>query len=460
MQRFSRWFNGGLFGSYLVEQFSDDEPLIRLHNSIDWNNLSYRIGKFYDPEIGRPSIDLKLIMSIIMLQNIYNLSDEAVIENWSRNVAFQAFSGANYFTLDRPFHPSTLTKFRQRIGKEGLEIIFAQTVLIHPHDCLEKEVIIDTTVQPKYTSYPNDTKLRLDVINQIWAMGVHLDISFDINYSDRVSELKKIINFTKATKNKTKLIEKDSAISELKDIANYLIDQLEVKAHPITKLDPIFINSMSNYRKAVNQKKDDKRKIYSIYEPHIACIAKGKAHKKFEFGNKVSIAIGADQKIILGVASFIGTPYDGDTVEDTLKMMKRVFNGYAPEVLIADLGYRGRPMVLDTKVITPVDYRNATNPSEKETILVQLSKRSTIEPIIGHLKSDHGLARNRLHGVLGDHINALCSAIGFNLRKFLHKQGAQTIEAIRYVVNKKSKTRKVPFVRPDIKSHRLFPLTA
>jgi IS5 family transposase len=387
-----------------------------LAKSIDWVDLCHAIAKFYDPEIGRPSADLRQLISITMLQNIYNLSDESITLAWSQNMYFQAFSGSPVLVQDPPFNSSTLTNFRKKIGPGGLEIIFAESVRIHGLDCLEDTIIMDTTVQPKYTAFPTDTKLRLDVINQCFAMSDHLDIKFDFDYHDRVVELKKLVNFTKATKSETKKSIKEAAINELKDIANSLLDQLLAKTHPETRNDPNFMESMANYRKAVNQKKDDKDKIYSIFEPHIACIAKGKAHRKYEFGNKVSVAIGLERKVIVGIASLTGSPYDGDTVAPTLTMMSRVHDGYGPLEVIGDLGYRGRPEVLGTKVLTPSDLRGADDPTEREIMLSKLRKRSAIEPIIVHLKSDFGLNRNMLHGIAGDHINSISAAIGFNLR--------------------------------------------
>jgi IS5 family transposase len=303
---------------------------------------------------------------------------------------------------------------------------------------------MDTTVQPKYITFPTDSKLRLAVIDQCQAIADHLDIKIDFDYYERVKELKKLINFTKSTKSEDKKHAKESAKSELKDISNILLDQLMLKAEPETKLDPIFVEAMSNYRKAVCQQKNDKEKIYSIYEPHVACIAKGKAHRKYEFGNKVSLAIGLESKIILGVASFTGCPYDGDTVEPTLSMMSRVHDGYGPLEVIADLGYRGRPEILGAKVLTPFDLRKANDPLERKNIVLKLTKRSAIEPIIGHLKTDYGLDRNLLHGIVGDQINSLSAAIGFNLKKFINIKGSKILVAVcsKRNIRPKSKTKR------------------
>jgi IS5 family transposase len=140
MHGFGPQFKNLLFGIFLidvVEKHNPNDPLIILAREIDWKNLCDAIGKFYDSEVGRPSVDLRIIIGIIMLQNIYNFYYEAILEMYKDNIIFQAFSGAPYFSFKKPFHQSTLTNFRKRIGKEGLEIIFAESVRIHGATCLE-----------------------------------------------------------------------------------------------------------------------------------------------------------------------------------------------------------------------------------------------------------------------------------------------------------------------------------
>jgi IS5 family transposase len=443
----------GIFGTPLCDLVDQKDPLILLRNAIDWKSLCFRIGEFYDANIGRPSVDLRTLISILLLQRIFNVSDDAIMTTWTQNVYYQAFSNKEFYTSLRPFDPSTLCNFRKRVGKDGLEIIFAEIVRIHGPECLEKEAIIDSTVQGKYTTYPTDTKLRLSVINQCNAFASHFGITFDSDFSNEVVDLKKIVNFTKSTKSKTKLAQKNQAIERIKEISNILLDELSSKVHPETLNDPIFQECLSNYRKAVNQGKDDNNKIYSIFEPHVACIPKGKAHTKFEFGSKTSIIIGRKHKIILGVSTFTGNPYDGDTIFASIEMMQRCHNGYTPEELSSDLGYRGRDIVLGAKIITPDTYRNESDPAIKLELGSKLRSRSSIEPIIGHLKSDHSLRRNLLHGIEGDHANALLAAVGFNCRKYLNLCGLKAIEAVstspRVVTRAKNKTRKVPFLRPE-----------
>lgn len=384
-----------------------------------------------------------------MLQSIYNLSDESVIQHWTQNVYFQAFSGALCFTLSQPFTPSTLCNFRKKVGKDGLELIFAESVRCLSLKELDKELIIDSTAQEKYTSYPTDTKLRLDVINQCLAIGSHLDIKFDRDYTKDIAELKKLINFSKNPRSEQKKLEKEEAKNSIKDIANNLLDQVSDKVDTQVKNDPEFVKSINNYRKAVNQKRNDKNKIYSVFEPHIACIAKGKSSKKFEFGTKVSIGIGLVSKAILSVECFNANTYDGDTIARSLEMTKRCLS-HTFETVYGDLGYRGRPEVLGAKVLTPADLPRITDSVQREVLVEKLTKRSSVEPVIGHLKSDYGLNRNLSRNFEGDHINALRAATGFNLKKYINGHGAKALGAVGTIKSRRAKikTKKVPFIKP------------
>jgi IS5 family transposase len=442
-----------LFAAPAQLVIDQNDPLIKLGREIDWLNLCEQIGKFYNNSIGRPSTDLRLLISVVMLQIIYKLSDEQVITAWSQNICFQHFSGICYFAHKRPFDPSTLTRFRARIKQDGFNIIFAETVRIHGPESLESTVIIDSTVMKKYTSFPTDTKLRLDVITKCIQIANHLEIKLDNTYTEEVASNKKTINFTKSTKSVKAKEKKSQCINRIKDIANILLDELEAKAHPETLKDDNFLQTMKNYRKAVNQAKDDKNKIYSIFEPHIACIAKGKTHVKYEFGSKVGFVTGLKKGIILGAVNFNGCPFDGDTILPSLIMSHESLGTSFINEVIGDLGYRGRDEVLGASVITPDNFRKESDLDTKEDIAYKLRRRSSIEPIIGHMKNHFCLGRNMLHGIEGDHINVVSAAIGFNLRKFINlpADGAEKNVGITCRHRRpKRKTRGVPFVKPEL----------
>ena len=164
------------------------------------------------------------------------------------------------------------------------------------------------------------------------------------------------------------------------------------------------------------QEKCDKNKIYSVHEPEVECIAKGKAHKKYEFGNKVSITTTAKGNWILSASSFYQNPYDGKTLKVSLEhAQQNIVGGVRIQRVFTDQGYRGKkyhPEGVDVRICGSKKPKNSYQRKKAK-------RRSSVEPVIGHLKSDYRLGRNFLKGVLGDDINIVLSACAFNLRKLM-----------------------------------------
>jgi IS5 family transposase len=409
---------GSLFQTLpLIRTLNQDHPLILLAQAISWRTLEEKLVKFYDLHAGRPGLPLQLMIGLMLLKYLFNYSDERVIQLWTENPYYQAFTGEPRFTSEPPCDPSELTHFRKRIGKDGCEILLAESVRINGVTVLEKEVIGDTTVQEKYTHYPTDSTLILDVINQCWRVAYHMGVTLRRSYKKDVKKFKSQINFSKG---KMKSKQKNKALKSLRTRANTILRDLQRKLPEDVLADDEVKVFFANAHKAVNQQKNDKNKIYSIYEPHIRCIAKGKAHTRFEFGTKVSFVIGKAKGIILGALNFTDNIYDGDTIEPALSQLSAIHDGYQPALFIADRGYRGRNEVGGVKILTPYDLKN-DNADAKEVKKVKdcCLRRSSVEPVIGHLKNDHRLAVNFLHGIDGDFVNPLLAAVAYNFKKFI-----------------------------------------
>ena len=162
------------------------------------------------------------------------------------------------------------------------------------------------------------------------------------------------------------------------------------------------------------QVKNDKNKLYSVHAPEVECIAKGKAHKRYEFGCKVSVAMTSRDNWVIGVQALHGNPYDGHTLTAMLQQVVRL-TGWLPQSAYCDQGYRGHGYDGATTVHIVDHKRKRLSRSERHW----RGRRSAIEPVIGHLKHDHRMERNYLKGIVGDHLNALMSGCGRNLRKLL-----------------------------------------
>ena len=155
-----------------------------------------------------------------------------------------------------------------------------------------------------------------------------------------------------------------------------------------------------------------KDKIYSLHEPEVDCISKGKARVRYEFGTKVSLATTIDEGFVVGARSFAGNPYDGHTLAPALEQVA-ILTDQVPDLAVVDRGYRGHG-VGTTKILISGMRRGIT-----PLLAKLLKRRSAIEPEIGHMKADGRLARCPLKGRIGDAVFAVLCAYGHNIRKIL-----------------------------------------
>ena len=177
---------------------------------------------------------------------------------------------------------------------------------------------------------------------------------------------------------------------------------------------------MALYERMLKQKRGDKNKLYSLHESHVYCMSKGKAHQRYEFGTKASITTTRDSGIVIGALAFEKNIFDGHTVPSVLAQVKRLLKR-VPTIGIADRGYRGKSKVNDTRIVTPKPARRNASKETIELARKRFRRRAGIEPIIGHLKSDHRLDRNFLKGFDGDQINLLMAAAAFNFKKWMRE---------------------------------------
>ncbi len=181
------------------------------------------------------------------------------------------------------------------------------------------------------------------------------------------------------------------------------------------------------FNRILTQKKDDKEKIYSIHEPEVYCVSKGKEHKKYEtcltavgFGSKASIVLTKKSGIIVGAYSLEKNEYDGHTLPNALGQCEQL-RGLRPSLAIADRGYKGKARIGNTEIQIPKPPKKSISEYEKKKVRGRFRRRASIEPVIGHLKTNNRLSRNFLKGIVGDQINVMLAASAFNLRKWMRK---------------------------------------
>lgn len=404
-----------LFRPMLVDFIDHEHELVLLSEKIDYNYFEKEFSPLYS-KVGNPSHPIRFMVGCLLLKHLYNLGDETLEKAWIMNPYMQYFCGRVFFEHEFPCDPSNFVHFRKRIGEKGIEKIFAYSVRMHDAKTKTSNFVLsDTTVQENNTSFPTDAKLCKKVIDYCNKIAGNEGIKQRQRYT-KVS--KQMVRNTYNGKHPKRAKAARKSQRQLKTIAMRLIRELQRNFN--AEQQEFYKDLMTLYTKVVTQKRNDADKIYSIHKPFTRCIAKGKAHSQYEFGNKVGLITTANKgkKIILGIKAFLQTPYDGHTIEPLLEQME-TGGQKLPKELLYDRGGRGKSEIKGVKISIPSTPRKKDTAYQKQTKRKKFRTRAAIEPIIGHLKTDFRLAKNYFMGETGPQINALLAATAWNMKKMM-----------------------------------------
>ena len=398
-----------------LEQLVDaGHPLVKLGRQIEWAVFTERLGQTYATANGAPGVNTRLLVALHYLKYQHDLSDEAVVQQWVENPYWQHFSGEQFFQHEVPIDPSSMTRWRQRLGEAGAEAMLKETIqtglrikVIKPTQL--QRVNVDTTVQTKAVRFPTDARLynraRERLVKAARKGGIQIKQSYErvgprlLMQQSRYAHARQMKRARACTR-------------KLRTNLGRVIREItRQQAEPTGVLQQL----LATARRIHAQQPTDKNKVYSVHEPKVCCIAKGKAGKKYEFGNKASVATTSKGGWLLGALSLPDNPYDGHTLDQQLAQVRRLLGEQtrpAPETHV-DLGYRGHNHSGPEVVHIDKRRRGAT----PKTLWRWMKRRAAVEPTIGHLKSEHRLERNRLKGPTGDAINAILSAAAMNFQK-------------------------------------------
>jgi IS5 family transposase len=398
------------FYSTFEEQLSHRHPLYILADKVQWDVFEKAFGQHYSDE-GRPAKPIRLMVSLLLLKHIRNLSDESVVEQWMENVYYQYFSGEKMYACGVPCEASELVHFRNRIGEEGIELIFKESIRINGKDGKEDEATVDTTVQEKNITYPTDNKLHRKIIKKCVAMADTQQIELRQSYSRTVKKLAQQQRFRNHPRNHKRARKADRKI---KTIAGRLVRELERKLPAGLHAEDLML-----FKKVLAQKRNDTGKVYSLHEPHVQCISKGKEHKKYEFGSKVSIITTKKSGVIIGALNIAKNDYDAHTVDPAFEQQQRL-TGITLKRAFMDRGYKGIKEIRGTKIEIPKPFNKQLSNYQQQQLKNGFKRRAAIEPKIGHLKEDHRLSRNFYKGIKGDTINVMLAAAAMNFKRMMN----------------------------------------
>ncbi len=419
-----------IFKTPLKHFIKEEHKLVLLTKKINWEELETQLSKYYCKDNGRPGIPIRTVAGMVLLKRMFNESDESVIDRWVENPYWQYFCGETFFQHEPPFDRTELIKFRKRLGEEGAEILLKTSIhLFKKKEVQEKEVLIDTTVQEKNITYPTDVKLQKKIIEKCRKIAKKENIQLRQTYRKELKQLMIDQRFHSHPKRKKKAM---AAARRIKVIAGKIYRDLDRKLDKEQKAS--YKKLFNLFDKILEQQRSDQNKVYSLHQPHVKCIAKGKEAKKYEFGNKSSFVKTKKSGIIIGAMAFSENIYDGDTLSPQLKQVERLA-GKMPKAGIVDRGYRGRKKIEGVDIIMPAKLAKSTSRYLVQKTRKRFRARAGIEPVIGHIKRDHRMWRNFLLDEDGDKLNTLLAATGFNLRKMLQRLEAGAIDIFVFLLN-------------------------
>ena len=404
-----------LFRSRLENQIDLRHPLAKLAGRMPWADLEDALTPTLPPDPergGRPALPVRLMAGLLYLKHAYDLSDEEVCLRWLENPYWQFFTGEVVFQTMLPCNPSSLTRWRQRLGEAGMEELLAQTIAaarsMKAIDARElSRVIVDTTVQEKAIAHPTDSRL-LEVARKKLVLlsrrnGLKLRQTYEreapglARKAGRHAHVRQFKRMRRVLRRQRTLLGR-----VIRDIGRQL-PTLDTAAREQMQV------WLERTERIYSQRPKDSNKLYALHAPEVECIGKGKARKPYEFGVKVGIAVTARKGLVVGARSFPGNPYDGDTLEEQLEQVG-IVSGTRPTTAIVDLGYRGRE----------IEGVNVLHRGKPKTLTRRqwawVKRRQAVEPVIGHLKDDCRLRRCHLKGAQGDALHVIACAAGYNIR--------------------------------------------
>ena len=400
-----------LFRTELVNLIDQRHELVQLAELIDWQAFANEWSPQFVSTTGRPALPTRLMASLLYLKHVYALSDDDTVARWSENPYWQHFSGERYFQHELPCDPSSLVRWRPRLGEAGCEWLLAQSIeaarrgRVIKRDSLDT-VVLDTTVQPKAIAHPTDSRLLNKAREQLVDAAQDAGVTLRQSYA-RVGKAAEHQAGRYAHAKQYRRMQRE--IRKLRTWLGRVIRDVQRKGGEITGA---LKTKIEIAQRLYEQRRDSKNKLYALHAPEVECIAKGKARTPYEFGVKTSVAVTAKEGLVVGMRSMPGNPYDGHTVDSQIEQIS-ILTGTTPKMALVDRGYRGVQASAGTRLLVSHTRRLPKN------LKKLLKRRQVVEPMIGHMKTDGLLDRNWLRGALGDAMHAVLCGAGHNLRMIL-----------------------------------------
>lgn len=409
-----------LFAPRLEDLLDRKNAYYKLAGKIDWEWLDQEFGKEYSRK-GRCGVPTRLLVGLHLIKHTEGISDEKVCRDWVMNPYYQYFCGEEYLQFELPIDRSSMSNWRKRMGEEKLEKLISETLRVA---CEEgamqvkdaQKVIVDSTVMEKNITFPTDAKLALKALRELAKLSRKHDVKLRQTYEKEGKYLTiKVGRYLHAKQyNRAR-----TTLKKLKRRLGRVRRDIIRKTQEVPELQEVFQEALKKAWVIENQTKRSEHKLFSWHAPETECIGKGKARQPWEFGVKVSVCTTAKRcaggVFVLASQAVHGKPYDGHTLDQTLQTAERI-TGIEARRIYVDKGYVGHDYEKKGRVFRSGQKRGVKNNPE---VKAELRRRSSIEPVIGHMKRSGHLKRNFLKGVEGNRTNAVLCGAGQNMRLLL-----------------------------------------
>jgi IS5 family transposase len=390
-------------------------PLVRLAGQIDWRFLDNRFASVCTPGAGQPPLPTRLVAGLFILKHMHDLSDEVLCARWLENPYYQFFCGEVSFCHQLPFDRSSLTHWRQRLGEERFVALIQESLSVaHKTGALAtrdlERVVVDTTVQPKAIAHPTDARLCHRALEKLVDLAQRNEVPLRQTYR-RVAKRAAIMVGRYSHAHQFKRARRE--LKFLRTRLGRVIRDIRRKIAGDETLRERFADLLAlAMRVRFQDHRQRGHKVYALHAPEVECIGKGKARTPYEFGGKASIATPATKpkggQFVLHAKALHGNPFDGHTLGPVIADLEKL-TGIETRRIHVDKGYRGHNHTEKFRVWITGQVRRVTRPIRRE-----MKRRAAVEPVIGHVKAEHRMARNYLKGRDGDRINAVLAAAGYN----------------------------------------------
>src|ERR1700684_1092782 len=407
-----------LFRARLDQVINMKHELVLLAGKIDWDWIDGEIAPLYS-ENGRPGIEGRFMIGLLLLKHIYGLSDEGVCERWVHDPYFQFFTGEEFFQHAFPHERSDLSHWRKRLG-DKLELLLAESLRVaHQAGALRSQdlqrVTVDTTVPPKAITLPTDAKLLHAAIRGLNRLARRHGVRLRQSYL-RIAKGAAMMAGRYAPAKQVKRHQRPVCLPRSR--LGRIIRDIRRKIEGQTTLEQEFALPLGRAAQIRSQPQRQRgSQVCSFHAPEVECIGKGKASAPYEFGVRASIVTNNRRApgglFVLHARAMPDNPYDGHTLRDIIDRTE-ILTGCPIERAYVDKGYRGHHAQNPRRVFLSGQKRGVYGVIKRE-----LRRRSAIEPIIGHLKAEGHLGRCYLKGRTGDAANVVLSAVGHNFRRIL-----------------------------------------